>query len=140
MYFILILQETLGYKLFSLFNQIQEIGKNDFKDLGITRGNYVVLYFINENHGITQAELADITKKDRNVVTKTIDKLEEKGFVKRVRGEKDRRSFTLFLTDSGKQIVNDYWHILIDGEAELLGKLTAEEQKMFLMLTDKLVK
>ena len=136
----MILQETLGYKLFSLFNQIQEIGKNDFKDLGITRGNYVVLYFINENHGITQAELADITKKDRNVVTKTIDKLEEKGFVKRVRGEKDRRSFTLFLTDSGKQIVNDYWHILIDGEAELLGKLTAEEQKMFLMLTDKLVK
>lgn len=134
------LQETLGYKLFSLFNQIQEIGKNDFKDLGITRGNYVVLYFINENPGITQAELADITKKDRNVVTKTIDKLEEKGFVKRVRGEKDRRSFTLFLTDSGKQIVNDYWHILIDGEAELLGKLTAEEQKMFLMLTDKLVK
>ena len=135
-----ILQETLGFKLFSLFNQIQEIGKNDFKDLGITRGNYVVMYFINENPGITQAELADITQKDRNVVTKTIDKLEEKGFVKRVRGEKDRRSFTLFLTDSGERIVSDYWHILIDGEAELLGKLTAQEQEMFLKLTDKLVK
>lgn len=134
------LQETLGYKLFSLFNQIQEIGKNDFKDLGITRGNYVVMYFINENAGITQAELADMTQKDRNVVTKTIDKLEEKGFVKRIRGEKDRRSFTLFLTDSGEKIVRDYWHILIDGEAELLGKLTAEEQKTYLMLTDKLVK
>ena len=134
------LQETLGYKLFSLFNQIQEIGKNDFKDLGITRGNYVVMYFINENAGITQAELADMTQKDRNVVTKTIDKLEEKGFVKRIRGEKDRRSFTLFLTDSGKQIVNDYWHILIDGEAELLGKLTEEEQKTYLLLTDKLLK
>lgn len=135
-----ILQETLGFKLFSLFNQIQEIGKNDFKDLGITRGNYVVMYFINENPGITQAELADITQKDRNVVTKTIDKLEEKGFVKRVRGEKDRRSFTLFLTDSGERIVSDYWHILIDGEAELLGKLSAEEQEIFLKLTDKLVK
>lgn len=135
-----LLQETLGFKLFSLFNQIQEIGKKDFKDLGITRGNYVVMYFINENPGITQAELADVTQKDRNVVTKTIDKLEEKGFVKRVRGEKDRRSFTLFLTDSGEQVVRDYWHILIDGEAELLGKLTAEEQEMFLKLTDKLVK
>lgn len=134
------LQETLGYKLFSLFNQIQEIGKNDLKDLGITRGNYVVMYFINENAGITQAELADMTQKDRNVVTKTIDKLEEKGFVKRIRGEKDRRSFTLFLTDSGEKIVRDYWHILIDGEAELLGKLTAEEQKTYLILTDKLVK
>lgn len=86
-----LLRDTLGFKLFSLFNQIQEIGKNDFRDLGITRGNYVVMYFINENPGITQAELADITQKDRNVVTKTIDKLEEKGFVKRVRGEKDRR-------------------------------------------------
>lgn len=135
-----ILQETLGFKLFSLFNQIQEIGKKDFKDIGITRGNYVVMYFINENPGITQAELADITQKDRNVVTKTIDKLEEIGFVQRVRGEKDRRSFSLFLTNSGKQIVNDYWHILIDGEAELLGKLTAEEQKMFLKFIDKLVK
>lgn len=135
-----LLQETLGFKLFSLFNQIQEIGKNDFKDLGITRGNYVVMYFIKENPGITQAELADITQKDRNVVTKTIDKLEEKGLVKRVRGEKDRRSFTLFLTDSGERIVSDYWHILIDGEAELLGKLTAQEQEIFLKLTDKLVK
>ena len=134
------LQETLGFKLFSLFNQIQEIGKNDFKDLGITRGNYVVMYFINENAGITQAELADITQKDRNVVTKTIDKLEEKGFVKRVRGEKDRRSFSLFLTDSGERVVNDYWHIIIDGEAELLGKLTEEEQKIYLTLTEKLVK
>lgn len=135
-----ILQETLGFKLFTLFNQIQEIGKNDFKDLGITRGNYVVMYFINESPAITQAELADITQKDRNVVTKTIDKLEEKGFVKRIRGKKDRRSFTLFLTDSGEQVVRDYWHILIDGEAELLGKLTAEELEMFLKLTDKLLK
>lgn len=135
-----LLQDTLGFKFFSLFNQIQEIGKKDFKDIGITRGNYVVMYFIKENPGITQAELADITQKDRNVVTKTIDKLEEKGFVKRVRGEKDRRSFTLFLTDSGEQIVRNYWHILIDGEAELLEKLTVEEQEIFLKLIDKLVK
>lgn len=122
------LKDTLCYKLLDVYNQIHESTKSAFQELGIKRENYVTMYFIGKNPGITQAELADLKHKDRNVIGKNIDKLEEKQYVQRVRGKQDRRSFSLYLTEAGQQVVHNYWDVLMRGDAEQLQKLTEEEQ------------
>lgn len=133
------LKDTLCYKLLEVYNQIHETTKSGFQELGITRENYVTMYFIGKNPGITQAELADIKRKDRNVIGKNIDKLEEKQYVQRVRGKQDRRSFSLYLTEAGEQVVRDYWDVLMKGDAEQLKKLTTEEQQVLMELLDKMM-
>lgn len=133
------MKDTLCYKLTMAFEQILDESKESFQEIGITRGNYAMMHFILENPGITQAELADMMHKDRNVVTKTIDKLEEKLYVQRVRGQKDRRSFSLFLTETGKQIIREYWPVIVGGEAERLRRIPEEHRQLFLQLLDMLI-
>lgn len=133
------MQNTLCYKLTMAFNQILEQSRDNFQEIGITRGNYATMHFILENLGITQAELADMMHKDRNVITKTIDKLEEKQYVQRVRSQKDRRSFSLYLTETGEQIIHDYWPVIISGEEERLQRIPEEHRQLFVQLLDLLI-
>lgn len=72
------------------------------------------------------------------MISKSIDKLEEKQYVERMRGKNDRRSYSLYLTASGEQVVQDYWPSLLAGEAERLQRLTMEEQKVFFEMIKRL--
>lgn len=116
-----------------------EASKGVYQELGITRGNYVIMHYVYENPGISQAALAEKTHKDRNVITKMIDKLEKKEYVQRVRSEKDRRSFSLYLTPEGERIIHDYWPTFVKDEQECLNKLSKEEQKLFLDMLERLI-
>lgn len=133
------MQDTVCYKLTMAFNQILELSKDDFQEIGITRSNYATMHFIFEAPGITQAELADVMHKDRNVITKTIDKLEEKQYVQRVRGQKDRRSFALYLTETGERIIHDYWPVIVAGEEERLQRIPEEHRQLFVQMLDLLI-
>ena len=131
-------KESLSFKLLKVCKQMRASAKVQFGETGITQDNYLTMHYIFENPGITQAELADINQKDRNVIGKLIDKLEEKKLVRRERGTEDRRSFKLYLTDAGSKAVNKYWSIVEKIESKRIQRLSPEEQQMFLALLAKI--
>lgn len=133
------LKDTICFKLMVIRDKIHDYSKKEFQEIGITYGNYVTLLLIYENPGITQAQLAEANRKDRNVISQTLDKLENKNLVERVRGAVDRRSFTLYLTKNGEDIIKKYWDIALGGEQELFKKLSKEEQTSFCAILDKLL-
>lgn len=132
------LSHTICYKLIVLRDKIHEYTKNEFKEFGITYGNYVTLSIIYEHPGITQAKLAELNHKDKNVIVQTIDKLEKNQYVQRVRDEKDRRAYTLQMTPDGEAVINCSQQIVANGEKKLLQRLTEKEQQQFMALLDKL--
>ena len=133
------LQETVCFKLMVLRDAIHDHSKSRFQEIGITYGNYVTMLLIHEHPGVTQAGLAELNHKDRNVTGQTIDKLEKKQFVRRVREAQDRRAYTLYLTDEGERVVRDDWDTVVAGERQVLQKLSAEEQAQFRGLLDQLL-
>ena len=133
------LKNTVCYKLMIMIDQIHNHSKKKFQEIGITYGNYVTMLFIHENPGISQASLADLNHKDRCVIGQIIDKLEEKQYVERVRVKKDRRAYTLYLTEDGEKIIEEYWNILLGGELALFGKISDEEKELFCNIIDKLL-
>lgn len=133
------LRDTTIYKLLSVQKKLVAAVRNDFQDVGITHENYITLHFIYENQGITQAELAELNDKDRNVIVKTIDKLEIMQLVKRVRGKADRRSFLLYVTDIGEKVVNEYWDRLVKRQDECLNALSEKEKQTLIALLDKVL-
>lgn len=134
------IQDILSYKLYTVFQQLSEASKTIYQEIGITRANYVTMHLIYEQPGITQAELAAKNDKDRNVITKLIDKLEKKQYVRRERCATDRRSFSLYLTDKGEKIIADYWPVFIGDEQRCLNRLSKEEQKQFVNMLERLMK
>ena len=132
------LKDALGYKLITLLENMRNYTKQPLAEIGITHGHFITLIYISENEGLTQAQLAEIHRKDRNVVGRNIDALEKQNYVIRKRGVKDRRSYTLYLTEVGKEIVSTYSHLLIKGEKEALKNLTKEEITIFFTLLNKI--
>ena len=134
------LRDTTFYKLLAVQKKLLATVRKDFKDVDITHDNYITLHFIYENPGITQADLAELNDKDRNVIVKTIDRLERNGWAKRVRSDEDRRAFTLFITEEGKEIIDRYWDKLILRQKEAISMLSEEEQAQFDTLLEKILK
>lgn len=70
---------------------------------GITRVQWIALYYIGRNEGITQKELSEEMDLTESTVVRLIDRLEKENTVERMKDEKDRRITKLYLTKEGKE-------------------------------------
>jgi len=69
--------------------------------LGLTYSEYVMLKHIYQDEGAKQDELAEALFLDKAVVTRTVNMLEQKGFVRREQDSFDRRVKHIYLTERG---------------------------------------
>ena len=132
------LKDSLGHKLITILETMRNYTKAPLEKLGITHGHFITLLYISENEGLTQAQLAETHRKDRNIVSRNIDVLEEKGFVIRKRGITDRRSFTIHLSDLGHSVVSIHKDLIKEGEQEALRNLSKDEISIFYSLLNKI--
>ena len=132
------LKDSLGHKLITILETMRNYTKAPLEKLGITHGHFITLLYISENEGVTQAQLSEIHRKDRNIVSRNIDVLEEKGFVIRKRGIVDRRSFTIHLTDLGHSVVSTHKNLIKESEQEALSNLSKDEIAIFYSLLTKI--
>ena len=132
------LEDSLGHKLITILEVMRNYTKEPLTKLGITHGHFITLLYISENEGVTQAQLSEIHRKDRNIVSRNIDVLEEKGFVIRKRGIVDRRSFTIHLTDLGHSVITTHKNLIKESEQEALSNLSKDEISIFYSLLTKI--
>ncbi|MEH7609478.1 MarR family winged helix-turn-helix transcriptional regulator, partial [Priestia megaterium] len=67
---------------------------------------------------------------DRTTMVSHIDHLETLGFVERTKNPNDRRSYSLLITEKGKEVLNSRWEFLIDVESEVLTPLNQQERQL----------
>ena len=91
------------------------------------------------NHGeMSQQQLADLMKKDKNSVTQLIDAIERKGFVVRQQNAQDRRSNTIVLTEKAMGLRDEAKQKGITILDEMLEGISEEELHSFLATLQKL--
>lgn len=66
-----------------------------------------VLYFISRSVGkdVIQQDIAELMDKNKSAILRSIDILEEKGYVKRVQVRGDRRKNVLEITENGTLVI-----------------------------------
>ena len=77
------------------------------KSRGTTRAQWIVLFRLREQEGLSQVDLADVLELQPISLVRLLDRLVEHGLVERRHDPKDRRANRLFLTDAGRQLVDD---------------------------------
>jgi DNA-binding MarR family transcriptional regulator len=70
----------------------------------LTNDQHYTLRYINRVGSCTSSELADEFEVNKSAVTAIINRIWEKGLIKRTRDEKDRRVVYLTLTEKGKEL------------------------------------
>jgi MarR family transcriptional regulator, transcriptional regulator for hemolysin len=77
------------------------------KARGTTRAQWIVLFRLRQKEGLSQVDLADVLELQPISLVRLLDRLVEHGLLVRRHDPKDRRANRLYLTESGRQLVDD---------------------------------
>lgn len=94
----ILLEATLGW----LFQDVHAHMTRNFdrrtRKIGLTRSQWRVLSPLLKNQGVTQTTLAELVEIEKAPLGRTLDKLEETGWIRREHDPSDRRARRVFLT------------------------------------------
>jgi DNA-binding MarR family transcriptional regulator len=133
-----LLPTLLGYHLRSAHIAV-------FKHFGRTVGEADIsppqlgtLLLIEANAGISQSAVAKALRFDRSTLVQVVDRLEERGLVKRETSTRDRRSHALALTAAGVRLLARLKEMLRTHESEIAAALSTDERATLIGLLDRL--
>lgn len=131
---------TPGYLLARTYLGVKQGLRRVFiqEGLDLTSEQGVALAFIRQNQGLSQCELADKTIKDRTTITRILDRLEQKGLIRRERDERDRRSYRLFTTEEGYALCDKIVPAVQSFREKVFGNLTRSESETLIAILSKI--
>ena len=106
-------------------------------DLDLTPVQYAALSLLREKSGVDQATLAGLIAYDRATMGGVIDRLENKGLVRRQVNARDRRARELFITEAGLDLLDKVTPEVAAIQDDMLPGLSPEERATFLRLAAK---
>lgn len=83
---------------------LDSISNIEFKELDLTKGQYLYVVRICEQPGIIQEQLLDMIKVDRSTATRALQKLEVNGFIEKKTDIHNKKNKKLYATDKGKAV------------------------------------
>lgn len=107
------------------------------RPMALRQVEYTVLALVCQNPGGTPARLARALAVTAGNITMWIDRLVDKGLVRREAGTTDRRAQNLFGTPKGQRIAAEATAHIVQAEAERLQALSKAERAMLVELLHK---
>ena len=111
---------------------VQKKLMEQLKDTGLTLGQPKVLDYLKDHDGASQKEIAAGCLIEAGSLTSILNRMEEKGLIERKMLNGNRRTFHIFMTESGKKnqkLVEETFEKI---EETALNNVSEEEQKVFM--------
>lgn len=110
-----------------------------FIELGLTvgQGQPRILKELRQHGTMNQKELADACLMDVTTMSRTLDRMEKDGLLKRENNPASRRSWNVLLTDCGHEKADEVIKILNKVDDVIFKGFSEEEIKMLSSMTDK---
>ncbi|OAN36252.1 MarR family winged helix-turn-helix transcriptional regulator [Mycolicibacterium iranicum] len=99
---------------------------------GLTMWGYAVLSTLDRGAFRTQAALAEAINADKTRIIRTLDELQDDGYIERYPDPDDRRVRLLAITEKGRRVKDAVQAEIQRGEERWLGELSPEERTVFL--------
>jgi len=107
---------------------------------GLTPSQFAVLEALYHLGPLCLSDLARKILKTSGNLTMVVDNLEKCGLAHRVKGEKDRRFFTVDLTADGRKLIAKIFPSHVAEIRKIMSRLTKKEQELLAALCKKLGK
>ena len=132
-------QSSFGWMINVVANLAAKKFDKELKKHGLSIALWPTMMCLWEEEGITQTDIAKKSKVENSTTTRTLDKLENLGLLERRSDPNSRRSFRIYLTDSGRALKSKLIHIPVEINQEMLNSLDKEEQRTMIALLQKIV-
>jgi DNA-binding MarR family transcriptional regulator len=124
-------EDTIGFLLWDANRAMNREFSDRIARQGVSLGLWPFLRALWEGDGITQRELSEKVRMKGPTTVAALNKLEDRGLVRREGDKKDARKINVFLTPDGRRV---YRKVIPEVEAvntQCLTDLSAEEQAEF---------
>jgi len=127
-------------RVMSLYRAFVRQATGALEPLGLELFEYDVLSALRRQgkpYALPATRLADATGLSSGAMTNRVDRLEERGFVRRRRDRKDRRGVVVLLTASGRRAIDKAIQLRLDAADESLRSINSKERKELAALLRK---
>ncbi|MBV8988603.1 MAG: MarR family transcriptional regulator [Solirubrobacterales bacterium] len=114
----------LGYLLKHAQLRYTQLTSAELEPLGVTPREWAALNCLDEQHELSQREVAELLGVDRTTMVALVDELQAKGWVKRHPQPDDRRKNIVGLTRKGRDIMQRGARLIDDCEERFLAVLS----------------
>ena len=126
------MDDSLHYLIMANQMLVQKALLYKLKDTGLTIGQPKILDYLSRHNGSNQKEIARACFLEAGSLTTILNKMEEKGLIRRQILNGNRRSFHIFMTESGKKNQKLVEEAFKKIEKIALNGISEEEQKLFM--------
>jgi DNA-binding MarR family transcriptional regulator len=123
-------EESIGYLMGRIMTIVKEAVDHELQPSDLTHAQWVPLLKLHMGEASTVAELARECQVDVGAMTRTLDRLETKGLVERVRSTGDRRVVNLELTHEGRETAKKIPAVLCRVQNAHLAGFTEDEWQL----------
>ena len=126
------MNDSFHYLSMANHMMVQKKLMEQLKDTGLTLGQSKVLDYLKDHDGASQKEIAAGCLIEAGSLTSILNRMEEKGLIERKMLNGNRRTFHIFMTESGKKnqkLVEETFEKI---EETALNNVSEEEQKVFM--------
>lgn len=100
------MEKDIFFVLHGIFKKMRKIADRELFAFNITNTEMRILnmiYFYDAD-GCTQDDFSANIEIDRTNIGRSLNKLEKLGYIRKIKDEKDRRTYRIFLTEKGQAI------------------------------------
>ena len=122
----------------ALIMKMQQVDTNCWQAYGdVTKREFNLLVMLGKSEKMIMREVADFLGVPVSTATAIIDKLTEKGYLKRIHSPADRRIIVVVLSAEGKSIYLSLMSKMKTFARDVMGKLDGPERTKFVELLEK---
>lgn len=132
-------EPSMGYLMRKLVMGLTAEVDRRLASLELTNAQWTPLFLLYKGQASTLAELSRELQIDAGAMTRTLDRLEAKGLLRRVRSEQDRRVSFLELTEAGRAAAAQVPPVLSDVQNAYLKGFSHAEWRQLLGMLDRLL-
>ncbi len=131
-----VLTESLGFIMINTSWRIKDELRKAFIAEGydVTLDQFAVLIRLWNEDGLSQRELCEKTLKTKSNITRILDSMEKKGLISRHINREDRRSFSIYLTEKGRDIKNKLISTAITMNNKIFKNITSKDRENLLRI------
>ncbi|WP_276620223.1 MarR family winged helix-turn-helix transcriptional regulator [Syntrophomonas wolfei] len=132
------LDQCLNFVLTKAQQSVHQLFKAELIPHGVTPGQYSVLKCLWKDNGQTVKQLAEHLYLDSSTVTGILDRMEQKGLIKKKADPKDRRALQVLLTEKGQDLEEPLTQAILNANKKALRQMDENQFESLKELLHKL--
>jgi DNA-binding MarR family transcriptional regulator len=130
---------NLGYRIKLLSQLLTRRFTDKLEPFGLTPFHWLVLCCLWQEDGLPTSSIGEKLQQVGGTLTGVLDRMEERGLVRRERDAHDRRIWRIWLTDAGKELEKVLPPLAAELREETMRGISAADRELFSQLLNRAI-